>query len=197
MHDDFFATAPDVLCELPREEDPPTVIVGLAPATSGAPPWDPAAGSTRRLAELADCHPYELPRFFALTNLLSSWVGEEAGYRAARRAAETFALVPGFRYLVVGATAFKAFGCRVLPLPDESVAAWSASASPLLRWYRSRDGVEVGVAPHPSGRNRWYNVPQRRVAAGRFFRGARWRGEGRAHDLWCAATGTQASTATP
>lgn len=192
MHDDFLTGPPYVLEDLalrPPETQSPAVIVGLAPARSGGPPWDPSAGSSRRLADLADCHPHELRRFFGLTNLVPSFDGDGVAYQVARRAAEKFAFVRGFRYILVGQVVCRAFGTRVLSEETDRSDSWTVAEAgpPCFRWYTSRAGVEMAAIPHPSGRNRWYNLAQRRVAAGRFLRAARWRGEGLAADLWDAA----------
>lgn len=173
----------------------PAVIVGLAPARSGAPPWSPDAGSTARLAEFVGCAPSDLGRHFGLANLCSSWRGTDqptwealkaAGRRACghgdRPGPEEFAFVRGFRYVLAGVEVVRALGAWVRPRdPEHQTIGYGV---PRGVWFVCRGGVEVAAIPHPSGRNRDYNDKNLRGKVELFLRSCAWRGRVPADELW-------------
>jgi hypothetical protein len=116
-----------------------------------------------RLAVLAGLSPTQLGRHFILENLCQAPMGED--YReTVSRAALLYRFRAELRYVLAGYEVCRAFGQRVLP------ASGTRGDRPLLRWYVSREGARVAILPHPSGRNRWYNALENRLAAERFLR---------------------------
>lgn len=144
----------------------PCVILGQAPAVDGGAPWAADSASGRRLAALAGVEPDQLPRLFALDNLLPIYM---PSHEALREAGELYQFLPGWHYVLAGSQVVKALGTRARPR-----GAGTHDGPGVLRWFESREGVVMAVLPHPSGRNRWYNDAGNAAAAGRFVRRARW-----------------------
>lgn len=142
----------------------PAVVLGVAPAKAGQEAWHPDSASGRRLAVLCDVHPEDLSKWLGLDNLCSSTDPEREELKSAGQA---YQFLKGHRYLLAGSEVVRALGKRALV----GGASWHAQRQPApLEWYRSDEGVQLALLPHPSGRNRWYNSAERRRAAGEFVR---------------------------
>ena len=85
----------------------PCVVLGFAPATTGAPPWAPDSPSGKRLAELAAISPQQLSQAFALDNL---WPTPKPDHAQLREAAALYQLLPGWWYILAGSGVVKALG---------------------------------------------------------------------------------------
>jgi len=134
------------------------ILVGQAPnAEGGGPPLTGRGG--RRIAEFAGLSWEQYLAAFDRINLLDSFPGKdgkgdafpaEEGRRAAERLAPSLA---GRRVVLLGKAVACAFG-----IGSE-------------RYFERGDlnGMDVSVAPHPSGLSTWWNDPGNREAARTFF----------------------------
>ena len=132
------------------------LVIGEAPNRSGAGSDPRDIFATGRLAEYGDVARFER------VNVLKSWPGEAGGGSAfpmtqARPAArELRSCQPiGRPFILVGTRVASAFGCRRRDYE-------------YLEWIEHLDRKLV-VVPHPSGLNRWWNVPENVAAIERFF----------------------------
>lgn len=160
----------------------PCVVLGFAPAKTGAPAWAADSPSGARLAELVGVVPAQLPALFALDNL---WPAPKPDHAQLREAAQLYQFLPGWWYVLAGSGVLKAFGKRARPA---DAAGWWDQR--VLEWYDSREGVTMAVLPHPSGLTRWYNDQANRERAEKFLRAAASNhactGAGGAHRAWRA-----------
>lgn len=130
------------------------VIVGEAPSRRGCPPFANGSGSGARLCKLLDVTEMELRSGFELHNLYSLPRGRPFDRAAARRKALEFPLGQYDAAVLAGRQVARAFG------PGEA----RFFELVIVR------GVPTWVIPHPSGRNRWWNVELNERRALRFFR---------------------------
>lgn len=149
------------------------LLVGAAPGPAFARPYRPlhpvpATGSGGRLAQVMGVSPETYLRLFDRTNLLTEpagrWANREDRFpiavaRNAARAMEP--LLRDRRVVMLGRDVARAFGVD--------------PALPFHEWrgvYLEHAGVvaTIAVAPHPSGRCRWYNDPANLRAARLFWR---------------------------
>lgn len=149
-----------------RVASTPVVLLGTAPAEKGAPAFFPTSGSARRFGDLCDLHPSELWIYFGLDNLVPY---PEPSRQALGEAGELYHFLPGYSYLLAGSEVVRALGWRARCARDgKSRVEWYEP--PPLEWYESREGFRMALLPHPSGRNRWYNVRAQKRRAETFLR---------------------------
>jgi uracil-DNA glycosylase len=150
------------------------VLVGEAPSRSSDPkrPFDGWSG--RKLAEYAGFGGYEeLAANARLVNVLQRWPGEgfagEKGSRfpiaRARRAAKRLEFERFDHVVLVGTRVAAAFG-----ISFGDFFSWKILPRGTFDPKYGRDLVWFTCIPHPSGCNRWYNDPKRRVQVSDFLR---------------------------
>lgn len=164
----------------------PAVILGVAPGAKGQPAWSPDAPTTVRLADLAGLQLRDLPRAYALDNLVPY---PDPGRTALREAGQLYQFLPGFWYVLAGYDVLRALGKRVRAKKTSALPYYAAGPA-VLQWYESAEGVVLACLPHPSGRNHWYNETANRRAAEKFLRetaGGGGKGKAGAHAQFLAA----------
>lgn len=139
------------------------VLIGQAPGPDGDPK-EPLKGgrSSTLIYLLSGCATeYQYEALYDRRNLLPEWPGYANGKgdkfpaKEAREAAKK--LLPELRerkVVLLGDGVAKAFGFK--------------KDTPNFIWIR-KDGVWFALSPHPSGVNLWWNKPQNKIAAVRFF----------------------------
>lgn len=132
------------------------LLIGQAPGRGD--PSRPCTGAfMRRIVAAAGISRTRYLRAFERVNLVAYWPGR-SGSGDAFPAAE--ARVRTAEIDIRG---------RVVVLCGRRVAIAFGVRSPFLEPERLRGGL-VYVLPHPSGRNRWWNRPENRTAAGALIR---------------------------
>lgn len=132
-------------------------LVGQAPGRNGGEPLAGAIG--RRLASLCALTYEEYLEAFGRVNVLDRWPGRSGSgdsfpMREAREAGRLLLDVHRGPLVALGTAVADCLG-----FPRHH----------LCRWLQA-EGRAVAVVPHPSGRNRWWNDPANREAAGVFLR---------------------------
>jgi uracil-DNA glycosylase len=146
------------------------IIYGQAPGRVSGPPLGGRAG--RLLADLAGLVGYaELAERFEIRNLLPYWPGPASGKgdrfssaeARARAEGELRYLAAGDRLLLLGKGVQKAFGVSGDPCTSTEIRLRG-------RGQAAPASLTAYLLPHPSGVNLWWNDPENREAASRFFR---------------------------
>lgn len=139
-------------------------LIGEAPARIMDGRIVPAFSSRsgQRLSELVD---EDVTEAFHTHNLLERWPGSAGkGSRFpiehARNAASKWALhrrrdIEGNLVILVGGRVAEAFRC----LPATPILTWLPFKNPNVRIVIPRVSARFCIIPHPSGVNRWWNVP--------------------------------------
>lgn len=162
-------------------EGQPCVVLGEAPARTGAPAWAPDSASGRRLATLAGLPADELRLRFGLDNLLPY---ADPTPEALRDAGQLYQFLPGWWYVVAGSRMVRNYlGARARP--SDAAGWWDAR--PPMTWYVTREGATLAMLPHPSGKNRHWNDRAERAKAQEFLRAAMLPEGQNASKLWRAA----------
>jgi hypothetical protein len=142
------------------------LLVGEAPARGSVAALDLASRTGREVVGMMPATPFDAVNLLGRGD--SRWSPEIARYRARQLLEEAFA---GREVCLLGRRVARAFA-RMHPALDALAAAppFSQAAptvpDPAGGWARSM----VWWAPHPSGRNRWWNVEANRRAGEAFFR---------------------------
>lgn len=142
------------------------LLVGEAPARGSVAALDLASRAGRRVAGLMPATPFDAVNLLGRGD--SRWSRDAARYRARQLLEDAFA---GREVCLLGRRVARAFA-RLQPCLDSLAEAPPFSlASPTVPapgggWARAM----VWWAPHPSGRNRWWNLPANRAAGEAFFR---------------------------
>lgn len=141
------------------------LIIGEAPARTGDPRKPLTGRSGRRLAQLCGLEPAVYARTFARANVLEAWPGKagrsgkgDAFHVSIARHRAAFLrrrFVGGRLVVLLGLRTARAFGVQAAYFVRQRVAC-----------------ANVVVLPHPSGVNRWWNVPANAARARRFLRRA-------------------------
>lgn len=138
------------------------LIIGEQPSKNGDPSKPIQGRIGERLAECAGLTFDEYMEKFDRMNLLDvraeySGKGMDFNVKAARSTAReliTRAFLPGRLILILGKRAASAFGMTSIAYFQRMVI----------------NGAEVYVVPHPSGINRWWNLPENEQQMIRFMR---------------------------
>jgi len=139
------------------------LLVGECPGAAYKRPLPlfplPPHGTGGRLCELLGMAPSEYLARFDRENLFSTHQARWSAPTARVRACEVVrsGAWRGRRVVLLGARLAAAFGMH-------------RSVAPRLRWvYVEALDAVVGLVPHPSGLNRWYNVAENREVARTFI----------------------------
>lgn len=141
------------------------LVIGFAPAGPDDDGRHPlTGGSGERLAKLMNVSWDEYLVMTERVNLFPTWPGPRWPVSEARRCGELLMRVIG--------------GRRVVGLGRTVQAALDLEGTPWCRWVSIQPTsysamAEVGLLPHPSGRNRWYNSPSNYRTAQAFMMRAR------------------------
>jgi len=137
-----------------------TILIGEAQPRVGTRPWEGRSG--RRLEKLIGLPAGTLHRFFDLRNALKAWPGH-TGQRGdafpERRAAK------GLLKIVHGMEE----GASAIVCSRRLALSIGLEAAPCT-WVRTDAETYLGVLPHPSGVNRWWNDPKHRRDAAVFMK---------------------------
>jgi uracil-DNA glycosylase len=155
-------------------------IVGESPGPLGDPnrPLFERSGLPSRsgdfLARLAGCSLQELHDRWTIRNVLKNFPGRDPSGRGDAFPAEE-ARQPGEEILR------RAISChaKVLVLGKRAAEALGLTDARYLEWYKKSqanpwhkdtpDTATIGILPHPSGINHWWNEPGRLVRAAKFM----------------------------
>jgi uracil-DNA glycosylase len=134
------------------------LLIGQAPSriTDGKLPFSGRSGLF--LARLLGIEHEQLSELFELRNLIARWPGKDGK-------GDLFPLAVAR----LEADAVPIAGRTVVLAGTQVATAFGVAKLDRLVWHRLR-GAKIGIIPHPSGLNRWWNEPENRDAARRFLR---------------------------
>lgn len=143
------------------------IVIGQAPGPNTDPtrPLDPYRPNSagRRLLELTGMDPRDFEKRFQRLNLLQTWPGRH-------RRDDKFPMQQAKAAAAAARPLLVLLGRPVVLLGRPVASCFGLGAAPWHEWLELPGGSLWAVAPHPSGRSRWYNDPIRKRAAERFWK---------------------------
>lgn len=136
------------------------LIIGQAPSRTSDPSEPLSGNSGRRLAALCELSHEDFLRRFERINLSNEWLGK-AGKG-------DVVLTPREAREIAGRLRSAAVGRRIVLLGRSVATAFEVPTKPILTFRLYHDAVHA-VCPHPSGVNRWWNLPGCEERARRFW----------------------------